>query len=101
MNQFIINHVEHMVAGDVNIHIGQWNGKAGQAGHQEAEEAGMPVARYAYYKTLSDEHNISLNKIKDKTLDEVNDYVNDLDDKKEDKKTRSPRRPILRHRSMR
>ena len=54
---------------------------------QEAEEAGMPVARYAYYKKLSDDHKVSLDKIKDKNLDEVKEYMDDLDDKKkEDKK---------------
>ena len=53
---------------------------------QEAEEAGMPVARYAYYKKLSDDHKVSLDKIKDKNLDEVKEYMDDLDDKKKEEK---------------
>ena len=64
---------------------------------QEAEEAGMPVARYAYYKKLSDDHKVSLDKIKDKNLDEVKEYMDDLDDKKkEDKKPEKtePQTPV-------
>ncbi len=53
---------------------------------KEAEEAGMPVARYAYYKKLSDEHKIGLDTIKDKNLDEVKKYMKDLEEKdKKDK----------------
>ena len=54
---------------------------------KEAEEAGMPVARYAYYKKLSDEHKVGLDKIKDKNLDEVEEYITDLEDKGKDKKS--------------
>lgn len=53
---------------------------------QEAEKAGMPVARYAYYKKLSDDHKVSLDRIKDKNLDEVREYMDDLEDKKKEEK---------------
>ena len=63
---------------------------------QEAEEAGMPVARYAYYKKLSDDHKVSLDKIKNKNLDEVREYMDDLEDKKKDKKPEKtdPQTPV-------